>query len=222
MLGIVSGGTKHETTVQLRPETVTETGLIRVVMTDSTHETMYTRLSSRYLWQSRWYNVRQDALRAHNGSEFTYTVIEKPDAVWIVPVTADGELVLINQYRYAISEWCLEVPAGNIEAGVDAVAMAARELCEEIGGTAREIVPVTEFYTMNGIGSELAKVYLALDITLGEPQREATEIIELQRVPVAEGLQMARDGAIKDGPSALAILLSEPLLRDHYQDHLVG
>ncbi len=123
--------------------------------------------------------------------------------------------MLINQYRYAIGEWCLEIPAGNIEPGVDAMAMAARELREEIGGEAREIVPVTEFYTMNGIGSERAKVYLALDITLGEPQREATEIIEIQRVPVAQGLRMARAGAIKDGPSALAILLSEPLLRDH-------
>ena len=48
----------------------------------------YTTLSRRYLWQSRWYNVRQDQLRNRSGGELIYTVIEKPPAVWVVPVTA--------------------------------------------------------------------------------------------------------------------------------------
>lgn len=189
-----------------------------MLMTDSPRDTMYERLSSRYLWRSRWYNVRQDRLRAPTGDKFTYTVIEKPDAVWIVPVTAAGELVLIRQYRYAVGAWCLEVPAGNIEVGCDAAAMAARELREEIGGIAAQIIPVTEFYTMNGIGSELAKVYLALGTTLGVPEREDTELIEIVSMPVRDALRMAREGAITDGPSALAILLSEPLLREHLRD----
>jgi len=93
----------------------------------------YTTLSRRYLWQSRWYNVRQDQLRNRSGGELIYTVIEKPPAVWVVPVTADGELVLIDQYRYTVDAWCQEVPAGNIEPGLDAPGMAARELREEIG-----------------------------------------------------------------------------------------
>jgi ADP-ribose pyrophosphatase len=176
----------------------------------------YTTLSRRYLWQSRWYNVRQDQLRAANGREFAYTVIEKPGAVWVVPVTANGAMALIDQYRHAIDGWCLEVPAGNVEPGTDPQAMAARELREEIGGVAARIVRVTEFYTMNGIGDEIAQVYLALGVTLGEPEREATEQIELRIVPVAEALRMARTGAIKDGPSALAILLCESALREEF------
>jgi ADP-ribose pyrophosphatase len=169
---------------------------------------IYTTLSRHYLWQSRWYSVRQDQLRqTADGREFTYTIIEKPGAVWVVPVTAAGDLILINQYRYPVGEWCLEVPAGNIEPGTAPAEMAARELREEIGGTAGQIVAVTEFYTMNGIGDEIANVFLALDVVLGEPAREATEHIELIQVPVHEALHMARSGAIKDGPSALAILL---------------
>ena len=175
----------------------------------------YTTLSRRYLWQSRWYNVRQDHLRSRSGGELTYTVIEKPPAVWVVPVTADGMLVLIDQYRYTVDAWCLEVPAGNVEPGLDAPGMAARELREEIGGTAQQLIRVAEFYSMNGIGDEVAQVYLALGVTLGEPQHEPTEHIRLRLVPVEEGLAMARDGAITDGISALAILLSEPVLRQH-------
>lgn len=175
---------------------------------------IYTTISRRYLWESRWYNVRQDQLRQTDGREFTYTIIEKPDAVWIVPVTTEGNLILINQYRYPVGEWCLEVPAGNIEPGMAPDEMAARELHEEIGGAAGRIIPVTEFYTMNGIGDEKARVFLALDVALGEPAREVTEHIELLEVPVAEAILMARSGIIKDGPSALAILLCEAALHE--------
>lgn len=178
----------------------------------------YTTLSRRYLWQSRWYSVRQDHLRSRSGGELTYTVIEKPPAVWVVPVTADGELVLIDQYRYTVDAWCLEVPAGNIEPGLDAPGMAARELREEIGGTAQQLIAVAEFYSMNGIGDEVAQVFLALGVTLGEPQHEPTEHIRLRLVPVEEGLALARGGAIQDGISALAILLCEPVLRQHLQE----
>jgi 8-oxo-dGTP pyrophosphatase MutT (NUDIX family) len=177
-----------------------------------TDKSPYTTLASRYLWQSCWYNLRQDHLRAPDGSELTYTVVEKPGAVWVVPVTTGGDLVLIEQYRYAIDGWCLEVPAGNIEPGHAPAAMAARELREEIGGTAGQVVPVAEFFTMNGIGDEVAHVFLALEVTLAAPEREATEHIRLRQVPVPDGLRMARQGIIKDGPSALAILLSETAL----------
>lgn len=175
----------------------------------------YTRLGSRYVWQSRWYNVRQDRLRAPDGNELTYTVIEKPEAVWIVPLTERGELVLIDQYRYPIGAWCLEVPAGNIEQGHTAQQMAARELREEIGGEAARWTHVADFYTMNGIGDERAQVFAALGVRLGTPHREPTEHIMRRVVPLAEGLAMARSGAIQDGPSALAILLAEPILRQY-------
>lgn len=167
----------------------------------------YKVVASEHLWQSHWYSLRQDRLRAPDGSEVTYTVVEKPGAVWVVPVTAQGALVLINQYRYPVDDWCLEVPAGNVEPGCDPAEMAARELREEIGGTAAQIIPVADFYTMNGIGNEIAWVFLALGVTLGQPERESTEHMELCLVPIAEALRMARTGQIKDGPSALAILL---------------
>jgi ADP-ribose pyrophosphatase len=168
----------------------------------------YQTLSSRYLWQSRWYNLRQDQLCATDGSEVTYTVIEKPAAVWIVPVTQDGQVILINQYRYPVDAWCLEIPAGTIEPGIDPVEMAARELREEIGGTAENFIPLGDYYLMNGIGNGQARLFLALGVTLGESQREPTEYIQLRPVPFDDAVQMARTGQIQAGISALAILLA--------------
>jgi ADP-ribose pyrophosphatase len=130
-------------------------------------------LGSEYLWQSKWYNLRQDRLRTQAGHEFTYTVVEHPGAVWVVPVTADGQVVLIHNYRYTVDDWCYEVPAGGLPSRLDqsqrtsgsrlvqSEEVARQELLEEVGGRAAELHFVGEFYTSNGISNEVAYVYLA-------------------------------------------------------------
>ena len=59
-------------------------------------------LDSHFLWQSQWYNLRQDRVRTPAGHEFTYTIVEHPGAVWVVPVTGDGHVVLVRHYRYPV------------------------------------------------------------------------------------------------------------------------
>ena len=107
----------------------------------------------------------------------------------------------------------MEVPAGGMSAGLTPEEVAHRELQEEVGGTAAELHYVGQFYTSNGISNEVAYVYLATGVELGEAQREPTELMEVRLVPVEEALRMARNGEISDGPSALALLWCEPLLR---------
>jgi ADP-ribose pyrophosphatase len=170
-------------------------------------------LDSKYLWQSRWYNLRQDRLRTPEGREFTYTLVDHPGAAWVVPVTAEGQVALIWQYRYAVDDWCYEVPAGGLSPDLTPEEAARRELLEEIGGTAAELRYVGQFYTSNGISNEIAYVYLATGVELGRTQREPTELMEIRLVPVEEAIRMAREGEISDGPSALALLWCEPLLR---------
>ncbi|MGD8488825.1 MAG: NUDIX hydrolase [Anaerolineae bacterium] len=169
-------------------------------------------LSRRYLWQSQWYNVQQDQVRTRDGHIFTYTVIEHPGAVWVVPITADGQVVLIRSYRYPVDDWCYEVPAGGLLPDLTPEEVAHRELLEEVGGTAAALHHVGQFYTSNGISNEVAYVYLAKDVELGESQPEPTELVEMHLVPVEQALRMAREGAITDGPSALALLWCEELL----------
>jgi ADP-ribose pyrophosphatase len=170
-------------------------------------------LDRRFLWQSRWYNLRQDRVRSQTGHGFTYTIVDHPGAVWVVPVTADENVVLIRSYRYPVDDWCYEVPAGGLSPGLTPEVVARRELSEEIGGTAADLRYVGQFYTSNGISNEVAYVYLATGVELGESHPEPTELMEIRPVPVAEAMRMAREGEIADGPSALALLWCEPLLR---------
>ena len=174
--------------------------------------TVWETLDSKYIWRSRWYHLRQDRLRTPIGHEFTYTVVDHPGAVWVVPVTAEGQVALIWQYRYAVDDWCYEVPAGGLSPGLSPEEVARRELLEEIGGTAAELRPLGQFYTSNGISNETAYVYLATGVELGPPQREPTELMEVRLVPTEEAMRMARSGKISDGPSALALLWCEPAL----------
>ena len=170
-------------------------------------------LDSHFLWQSKWYNLRQDRLRTQDGHEFTYTVVDHPGAVWVVPVTAEGQVVLIRNYRHTVDDWCYEVPAGGLGPDGKPEDIARQELLEEVGGTAASLRYVGRFYTSNGISNEVAYVYLATGVELGKAQPEPTELMEMRLVPLEEALRMAREGEITDGPSALALLWCERLWR---------
>jgi ADP-ribose pyrophosphatase len=172
----------------------------------------YQTLSSRLLWTSPWYSLREDQVRFPDGSQGVYTVVEKRDAVWVVPALADGRLVLIRNYRYTVGEWLWEVPAGGIEPGIAPQEMARRELAEEVGGQAQSLEEVARFYTMPGIGDEVAHIFLARGVALGEPRHEPSEVMERHAFPLSAVLSMIHRGELADGPSALAVLLCLPHL----------
>jgi ADP-ribose pyrophosphatase len=170
-------------------------------------------ITTEVVWSCPWYRVRRDEIVLPNGRNGQYYVVEKGPAVWIVPVTAAGDLVLIRSYRHTINDWCWEVPAGSVKEGESAEATAVAELREEVGGTAAELQYVGHFYPANGICDEVGHIFLALGVTLAQPAHEPAEVMYIQPKPIAEVLHMARSGHISDGPSALAVLLCEQQLR---------
>lgn len=151
-------------------------------------------------------------MRFPDGSEGTYTVVDKRPAVWIVPILEDGRIVLIRNYRYTVKEWLWEVPAGGIEDGIDPMEMARRELLEEVGGTAAAMRYVTGFASNAGISNERAEIFLAQGVVLGMPRHEPSEVMEIHTFALQDAVTMIYRGDIKDGLSALAILLTLPYL----------
>jgi ADP-ribose pyrophosphatase len=136
--------------------------------------------------------------------------------VIIVPVSQEGEIILLNQYRYPVDDWCLEVPAGGTHDanGASLEEVARKELREEIGGTAESLRYVTFFYSANAFSDEKCHVFLAQGVEISqEPDREQSESIRMQRLPAGEVFELARRGEMKTAPCALAVLLCEPLLR---------
>ena len=173
------------------------------------------RLDTHYPYVYRRFKIRQDQVRLPNGNELEFAYTETKGAVFIVPVTDDGHVILIRQYRYPPDEWCWEVPAGSMFDHQGTLEeLARRELSEEIGASVDELVHVTWFYGAAGTSDTVCHVMLARGTRLdGTPQREATEFIEVHVTPVANALSLARGGEMRDGRSALALLLCEPYLK---------
>ncbi len=168
-----------------------------------------------------WVRVREDVIELAQGQpSITYTYLEQPGAVFVVPVMADGTVVLICQYRYPVDQWCLEVPAGGLHDQVGAYQrevprsaladLARQELAEEIGATCTELLYRGCFYPSTSRSDERSHVFLALGVTLDHPQAlEHTELIELVLLPAREALQRARTAQIPDAKSALSLLWCE-------------
>jgi ADP-ribose pyrophosphatase len=172
-------------------------------------------LDTDYPFTYRMYRIRRDHVRLPSGVETDYAYMESRGAVWVVPVTDDGQIVLIKQYRYAVDDWTWEVPAGgkHDHDGSDEE-LAHRELSEEVGATCRSMQHVGWFYGAVSVSTSRCIVFLARGAQLnGSPHCEPGEIIEAHPVPIEQALAMARSGEIKDGKSALALLMCEPYLR---------
>lgn len=155
----------------------------------------------------------EDTFRTHTGQLSDYSYLHVPDAVFVVPVTRAGEIVLVRQYRHTVREWLLEVPAGALD-GHSARDAAEKELREEIGGSPGELFHLGEFYGCAGNTTHRAYIYAALGVEPGEPSHEPTELMEIETVPAELAFDMARRGEITDGQSVLAVLLAEPRIRE--------
>lgn len=175
-------------------------------------------LGTTYPFVSPWFVLRIDRVRVDGKDEpIEFSYLENPGAVGIVPVTREGEVVLIRQYRYTIDDWSLEVPAGGMHDanGATHEEVARKEIEEEIGATCGDLRYLGCYYTTIGESDQTFHIYLALDVALTREQStELTEQIELNPVPAAEALAMSRDGRIKDGNAALALLLCETYFRE--------
>ena len=172
------------------------------------------RLATDYPFTYHKFRVRQDQVRWPDGRVAPYAYIQSAGAVWVVPVTADGKIVLIRQFRYTLDDWCWEVPAGGLDDPTDSpLDLAKRELAEEVGGESDDWRYVGSYRPGVSIIDEICHIVLARDVRLNrEPQREPGEIIEVHLVPLERALEMARNGEMVDGHSALALLRCEPHL----------
>jgi 8-oxo-dGTP pyrophosphatase MutT (NUDIX family) len=165
-------------------------------------------LASKKIYENAWYALRQDQVRTHTGEQITYTFMEHPGAVAIVPVTADQSIVLIRSYRYTVKDWCWEIPMGGRD-HEDLEVVARKELLEEIGGITSNLEYISYFYANNGVSDIRCDVFLARDVEIGDNQPEDSELIEIQVLSKDEVFRMAYAGEITDGMSALSIFLCE-------------
>lgn len=126
-------------------------------------------------------------------------------AAVILPVMDDGSIVMIRNYRYAVDENLLELPAGMLEPGEDPMAGARRELAEETGCTAGAMEKLGAYFTGPGSTDEKMHAYLATGLTRGQQNLETYERITVEIYPDNQVRRMVADGTIHDGKTIAAL-----------------
>ncbi len=161
------------------------------------------------LLQARRFTVIRQIHRTPDGVEHIRETVQHPGAVTILPLFDDGRVCLIRNYRIAVEQELIELPAGTLEPGEHPDQTAARELEEETGFRAVKLVKLHAFFMSPGILNERMHVYVAQGLTKSQTHFDAGEQIENLIVTWDEAVRMALDGRIQDAKSIATILAWE-------------
>ena len=173
-----------------------------------------TTASSRLIFDGKVVHLYKDTVRLPDGAESVREYVKHIGAVCILPLTDDGEVILERQYRYAVRQILTEIPAGKLDApDEDPLEAAKRELREETGATAREMIPLGDYYGSPAIMGERIRMFLAKGLTFGETEFDEDEFLEVFRLPLDEAEAAVLRGEIPDGKTQAAILRAAAMRR---------
>ena len=164
------------------------------------------RLSSRQVHKTPWLGVREDQVRMTDGRQTAYTVIECGHCVGVLPLRADGQVLMVRQYRYVAGRYTWEMPTGGVRAGETWEDAAQRELAEEAGHRAGTLVPVCTYHTSKSSIDETAHLFIGRDLQPASAIADEDEQIDVTAMPLAQVLEMVVSGEITDSMTIIAVL----------------
>ncbi len=172
------------------------------------------QISSEPLYRGKIIDLYRDTVRLPDGAEAFRELVRHPGAVCVVPVTDDGEVLCVRQYRYPFSRVTVEIPAGKLDSpDEDHREAALRELREETGARCSELVFIGELYSSPAILDEVIYMYYAKGLTFGETDPDDDEFIEPLRIPMGELVGQIAEGRICDAKTQAAVLKTALLLK---------
>jgi ADP-ribose pyrophosphatase len=169
---------------------------------------------SETLLTTKKFTVVRHTIQTPGGTTKTREVVRHPGACVIVPLLDDGRVCLIRNFRIAVDQTLIELPAGTLEPPEPPAKTAERELIEETGYRAQKIELLHAFFLSPGILDEKMHLYVAKGLTAGETAREEGEEIENWLVPLDEAVAMVFRGEIQDAKSIVGLLWIERLQRE--------
>lgn len=170
------------------------------------------RTGRREIYSGRVFDVAVERFRDEaEQREFDIEVVEHNGGAAMLPVEADGTVVLIRQWRYPLDRFCIEIPAGRIEPGDDPEATARRELEEEAGLVAGRVEPLGSILPAPGYCTERVWIYLGRDLTHVPQRLEEDEKVEVIRMSLDDALSLVASGGIDDAKTVVALLAAARL-----------
>jgi 8-oxo-dGTP pyrophosphatase MutT (NUDIX family) len=179
----------------------------------------YRLVDSKEIARGGFLTFSEESFESPTGERFVRWMVEHPGAVAAVPVEdgPDGpRVVMVRQWRPALRELLLEIPAGKLDVPGEAPDDAmARELAEEIEQRAGRLVKLATFWNSPGFSTELTHVYIALDLSpcdRPEAAKEEEQDMTIERIPLADTGRLIATGAITDAKTIIGLALAERYL----------
>lgn len=171
---------------------------------------------SELVFDGKVVHLYKDIVELPDGSHSLREYVKHLGAVCVIPITNEGEVILERQYRYAVDRVLIEIPAGKLDyAGEDFLEAAKRELREETGAVAGEMIDMGDYFGSPAIMGEHIRMFMAKDLTFGETDLDEGEFLEVFRLPLKDAVDMVLRGEITDGKTQVAILRAYMMLGEN-------
>lgn len=160
---------------------------------------------TKQIYAGRVVHLHVDTVLLPNGLTVDLEVIRHPGASAVVPIKADGTVVLIRQFRHAAGGFIYEIPAGKLNPGEEPLACAERELEEEVGYCASQFDLLSSIFTAPGFADEVIHVYRATGLTKGRQHLDRDEVLEVVELPLEQAIEMIAAGQIRDAKTIVGV-----------------
>ena len=169
-------------------------------------------LESRLAFEGTFLRLYVDKVRSADGHVGTREYLRHPGAVMVIPLLADGHVVLERQFRYPLRRTVIEFPAGKIDAGESPFNCAQRELLEETGYRAGKWSYLGGLHNAIGYSDEKIEMFLAEELTHAGATLDAGETLEVFTAPWQQLLQWVDEGMVTDVKTMLGVMWLEKIL----------
>ena len=170
-------------------------------------------LDARTAWRGSFLRAEDLTVRLPNGKLGQRDVLRHPGAVAVIALTDDGKLVLVHQYRCALEQVTLEIPAGKLEVGEEPQQAAARELVEETGYAAARMAYLGPIAPAAGYSDEVLHLFMAMGLTFVGACPDADEFIHVDLVDLDDMVDAVLDGKVIDSKTVVGVLLCDAISR---------
>ena len=166
-----------------------------------------TPLASELIYDGKIVHLYRDTVTLPNGASALREVIRHVGAVCVVPLTEEGEVICVRQFRYPHAKVLLEIPAGKLDSKQeDHIEAALRELREETGAQCNRLTSLGQLLSTPAFVDEVIDMYLAEGLTFGDTDPDDDEFVDVVRIPLAEMVDMILRGEIADAKTQAAVL----------------